>query len=350
MPGPLLVTLRRPARRPTVALVLSSLTLTLLALGCSSGGGEDPPGSGAEGRSTPLAEESSEFWVDPESPAARQVRDWEESGRAEDAQTLRRIADRPQAVWPTGEGDPGGQVRAVAEAATAEGRTAVLVAYNIPHRDCGQYSQGGAESDDAYRRWIDAFAAGIGEAEALVVLEPDAVAHTLDGCTAPMYVQDRYGLLAESVERLKRQPGTRVYVDAGNPDWITDPGRLAQALRDSGIAEADGFALNVSNFQSLERSTEYGRELSGLLDGAHFVVDTSRNGDGPWEEGGDESWCNPPDRALGTPPTTRTDDPLADAYLWIKRPGESDGECRGGPVAGEWWPEYALGLAERATD
>ncbi|MGW5026607.1 glycoside hydrolase family 6 protein, partial [Streptomyces albidoflavus] len=46
-----------------------------------------------------------------------------------------------------------------------------------------------------------------------------------------------------------------------------------------------------------------------------------------------------------TPPTTRTGDPLLDAYLWIKRPGESDGSCRGGPSAGTWWPEYALGLA-----
>jgi endoglucanase len=37
-----------------------------------------------------------------------------------------------------------------------------------------------------------------------------------------------------------------------------------------------------------------------------------------------------------------------DAYLWIKRPGESDGSCHGGPPAGAWWPDYALGLARRA--
>ena len=34
--------------------------------------------------------------------------------------------------------------------------------------------------------------------------------------------------------------------------------------------------------------------------------------------------------------------------LWIKTPGESDGECHGGPAAGAWWPTYALGLARRA--
>ncbi|MFE3685237.1 endoglucanase, partial [Streptomyces sp. NPDC059095] len=34
--------------------------------------------------------------------------------------------------------------------------------------------------------------------------------------------------------------------------------------------------------------------------------------------------------------------------VWIMRPGDSDGPCRGGPSAGTWWPEYALGLAKRA--
>ena len=33
------------------------------------------------------------------------------------------------------------------------------------------------------------------------------------------------------------------------------------------------------------------------------------------------------------------------ALLWIKTPGESDGDCgRGDPSAGTWWPGYALSL------
>lgn len=46
---------------------------------------------------------------------------------------------------------------------------------------------------------------------------------------------------------------------------------------------------------------------------------------------------------------TATGEPALDAYLWIKRPGESDGECRGGPAAGQWWPEYALGPARNSA-
>ena len=78
---------------------------------------------------------------------------------------------------------------------------------------------------------------------------------------------------------------------------------------------------------------------------AHFVIDTSRNGSGPYTGPLTPQWCNPPGRALGAAPTTRTGDRSVDALLWIKYPGASDGSCRPGePPAGAWWPEYALGL------
>jgi endoglucanase len=90
----------------------------------------------------------------------------------------------------------------------------------------------------------------------------------------------------------------------------------------------------------------YGDQLSGLIGGKHYIVDTSRNGLGPTADG---EWCNPSGRALGDRPTAATGDVLADAYFWIKRPGESDGTCNGGPAAGAWWADYALGLAKRAA-
>ena len=51
---------------------------------------------------------------------------------------------------------------------------------------------------------------------------------------------------------------------------------------------------------------------------------------------------------LKLPPGVRTGYAHVDAFLWVKNPGESDGTANGGPVAGQWWAEYALGLAERA--
>jgi endoglucanase len=80
--------------------------------------------------------------------------------------------------------------------------------------------------------------------------------------------------------------------------------------------------------------------------GKHFVIDSGRNGLGPDTSG---EWCNPAGRALGIRPTTNTGVAGLDAFLWIKTPGESDGACNGAPAAGQWWADYALGLAERAA-
>jgi endoglucanase len=85
--------------------------------------------------------------------------------------------------------------------------------------------------------------------------------------------------------------------------------------------------------------------VSARVGGKHYVIDTSRNGLG----GIPGEWCNVPGQALGQLPTTRTGRALADAYLWVKYPGESDGTCNGGPRSGQWWGEYALGLAQRGT-
>lgn len=83
------------------------------------------------------------------------------------------------------------------------------------------------------------------------------------------------------------------------------------------------------------------------------MVDTSRNGLGPYTGGthsGDcPEWANPPRRALGAMPTANAGEPLVDAFFWLKQPGDSDGMCGGFPRAGAWVPEYALGLSQQAA-
>ncbi|MER6981868.1 glycoside hydrolase family 6 protein [Streptomyces carpinensis] len=323
------------------------LTVALLVTGCSSGdGGEDRSGSDRGGGAaiTQQPKEADPFWVNPDSRAARQVAAYVKAGRTADAEQIRKIAQQPTGEW-IGSENPEQEARGFTEAAGKAGRTALLVLYNIPHRDCGQYSQGGAADGDAYRAWLDGVARGIGDRAATVILEPDAVLHLVDGCTPAELQEERYDLLEGAVARLKSLKDTRVYVDAGNAGWGR-PDQIFQPLRRAGVDRADGFAVNVSNFYSTEDSLAYGKELSAKVGGKHFVIDTSRNGNGPYTGGDpDERWCNPPGRALGETPTTTTADPLVDAYLWVKRPGESDGTCKGGPKAGDWWPRYALDLA-----
>ncbi|GIF14530.1 glycoside hydrolase family 6 protein [Actinoplanes teichomyceticus] len=295
------------------------------------------------------APSAEQLYVDPSGAAAAQVRAWEAEGRTADAAAVRRIADAPTAVW-FADAAPGfaERARGLVAAAAAAGRTPVLVAYYVPERDCGGHSGGGAPDAAAYRDWIAQLAAAVGGSPALVVLEPDAVTHVLQGCLSEEAAAQRYALLGEAVRAFGRKPAVRVYLDGGNPGWVKDVDRVVEALRRAGIADADGFSLNVANFETTEANIGYGTAISDRLGGTHFVIDTSRNGNGPatTDGDGDGHWCNPPGRALGPAPTTRTGHERVDAYLWVKRPGESDGACgAGAPQAGQWWPEYALGLA-----
>ncbi|MGP4088141.1 glycoside hydrolase family 6 protein [Streptomyces sp. KR55] len=326
-----------------------ALGAALLIAGCSSGdgdgGGDGGDTGGAGAGITQQPKDAAPFWVNPDGTAAQQVADYEKSGKESEADTIRKIAQQPTGEWLSPE-NAEEQARGFTEAAAEADRTALLVLYNIPHRDCGQFSGGGAADGNAYRAFIDSVAKGIGDRGATVILEPDAVLHMVDNCTPGEYHEERYDLLKGAITKLKSLKNTKVYLDAGNAGW-GKPDQIFEPLKWAGIDQADGFSVNVSNFYTTEDSIAYGKELSAKVGNKPFVIDTSRNGNGPYTEGDPgERWCNPPGRALGETPSTKTADPLVDAYLWVKRPGESDGECKGGPKAGEWWPEYALKLAQ----
>ncbi len=116
------------------------------------------------------------LYVEPHSAVRARERRWHAS-RPDDAALLARIADQPQGLW-LGEWrrDVRGTVAARVKAGLATGSTPILVAYNIPYRDCGLHSSGGASDGPAYRAWIAQMARGIGSAPAIVILEPDALA------------------------------------------------------------------------------------------------------------------------------------------------------------------------------
>jgi len=289
------------------------------------------------------------YWVlDPESNARRTAEQWR-AARPEDAAAMDKIAGQPAAGW-MGNWFPQieNAVKTYVWARTRAGGLPVMILYNLPFRDCGGYSAGGAGSAAGYRKWIDNVAAGVGSRRAVFVLEPDGLP-LMTKCLSPQKQQERIGMIHYAVEKLMSLPGGAVYIDAGHSAWVK-AADMAPRLKAAGIDLADGFALNVSNYQATPDLLAYGHELSALLGGKHFIIDTSRNGNGPPPfEGDDErAWCNPDGRALGTPPTTQTGDPLIDAFYWLKPPGESDGTCNKGPAAGAWWPEKALEMARNA--
>ncbi|MFZ1250444.1 MAG: glycoside hydrolase family 6 protein [Candidatus Microsaccharimonas sp.] len=245
------------------------------------------------------------------------------------------ISSQAVATWL---GDWSGDVQSIAaskvSAAVSQNKLAVLVAYNIPGRDCGSYSAGGSASADSYKAWIRQLAAGIGQNKAIVILEPDALAQI--DCLSPTDQASRYSLLADAVNVLATQTKAFIYIDAGHSKWIS-AGTMADRLKKANISQARGFSLNISNFISTNKNTVYGNSISAAT-GKTFVIDTSRNGNDANGE-----WCNPRGRALGASPTTSVGGNV-DAYLWVKVPGESDGNCNSGPSAGVWWEEYAQEL------
>jgi endoglucanase len=281
------------------------------------------------------------FFVNPYSNAKRQADEWR-SSRPTDASQMDKIAQSSEAVWLGGwNADVESDVRNKISAAKSQGAIPVFIAYNIPQRDCGSYSAGGVSGADAYKSWIQKIANGLGGNKAVVVLEPDAL--SLTDCLSAEAKTARFNMISAAVSTLKSS-GAVVYIDAGHPGWVSADD-MAARLKSAGIDKADGFALNVSNFKTTSENITYGTSLSGKVNGKHFIIDTARNGLGA---NGDE-WCNPAGRALGTRSTIQTGNSLVDAFLWLKNPGESDGNCNGGPSAGVWWPEYALGLAQRAA-
>jgi len=330
----------------------------------SSSASASTPSSGRPDRNAPIVEapvpppvtanplKGAKLFVDPESNVMGKARFLRKTD-PEKAALLDKIAREPQAMW-MGEWNSNiyRAVEHYIDRATEDGSVAVIIAYNIPHRDAAAVaagvgeSAGGVASKEKYQRWIRDLHAGTKNRPVVIVLEPDA----LPGITSlpPDLQEERYFLFNDAVKVLRQNPHAAVYIDAGHGKWVP-AAEMADRLKKAGVEYASGFSLNTSNYRTTEESVAYGKKISALIGGKHFIVDTSRNGAGPWEGAKTitEMWCNPPGRKIGRPPTTETGDPLIDGFLWLKRPGESDGECeRGEPKAGVFWLEQALEYAK----
>jgi endoglucanase len=315
-----------PAPRRHSGLILL-VTIIVVALGAGA------TAWWAMANSTDHVFDGRALYVDPNSSAAIAA---ETSASAAERAAANEIAAQPTGIWLTPERDPAGEVASKVRSIVIASKSAVpvFVVYGITDRDCGGQSAGGLEPD-AYLEWVDEVAGAIGQRTAVVVLEPDALA------LAPECgdVEGRTELVREAFAHLE-PTGAIVYLDGGHSSWLPVD-EMAELLRAAGIDRARGFATNVSNTRATDAEFAYAEDVSAAVGGAHAVIDTSRNGNGP---PADAEWCNPSGRILGDVPAV-VDDPVVDALLWIKPPGESDGRCNGGPAAGDWWPERAIELA-----
>jgi endoglucanase len=254
-----------------------------------------------------------------------------------------RIGSQPQGRWfaSANTSTLTADVSAYVGGAAAAGQIPLLIAYAIPNRDCGGASAGGAADFNAYRTWVQNFAAGLGGRTAMVLLEPDSLA--LQTCLSGSQVTERDNAIAQAVTTIKQaDANAKVYLDAGHSAW-NSAGDQAGRLVAAGVRNADGFYSNVSNFRTTADEINFGRNVLNAIGSAnlHQVIDTSRNGNGPL---GSE-WCDPSGRAIGRAPTTNTGESTVDAFVWAKPPGEADG-CAA--AAGTFVPDLAYQLAINA--
>ncbi|GHG56396.1 glucanase [Flavimobilis marinus] len=442
--------MRRRGRGAAVA-VTATMLLVGIAGGATGATAEKDSSNRGPAHGKSVLNGGTEFYVPEGNDASVQADAFEAAGLVEEAALMRELAAQQETVWLTGgtPEEIGATVSETVAAAKAQHQVPVFSLYYVPGRDCSQYSSGGATSEAEYRAFVDAIADELGSTKAVVIIEPDGVAllssepwcgQGSGGSTGtpedPEFVQQRFREIRYAVTTLGAQPQTATYIDAGNSAWqglddydafYGDPNLqygIVNRLRMAGIDQATGFALNTSNYRATEELIAYGERVSKCLYAVrnqpvpdieagyapqvgtpcppeeeldamrvrknqmtHFVLDTSRNGQGPWVLGDPatdddaaaftaeygyttadpEIWCNPPQAGLGQRPSTDTGHPLVDAFLWIKVPGQSDGRCTRGiaaadlpepgfdvvrgmvdPVAGGWFVEQALELARLA--
>lgn len=255
-------------------------------------------------------------------------------GRTADAAKVRLLAEWPQFRWfGMWEQPPVYKLRGLFEEA---GDAVPLLAVFGDRRN-----RGGGRADFArYRRWIDQVVQGIGSNEVVIAFEPDSL--------GLMRGRGHAAALRYGVRRLSKLPNATVYIEAGASDWMTSR-QAASKLRAVGVRYVRGFMLNATHMTTTAANIRHGRKISRLTGGKHFIINTSHNGNGPLYRNGRTIWCNPPNAAAGTGPTTRTADRKVDAYMWVERPGFSNGACNGGPArVGAWWERRAIQMVSRA--
>jgi endoglucanase len=274
--------------------------LWLSAAGC---GGEAtaPVGTDSAGIAVALAagtghscgDATTQFYIrPPDSGAKKQFASLLKSGQLTDAAQLAAMEATPQAVWFTSgtPKDVENAVRKTMHDAQKQGRVPVLVAYDIPYRDCSQYSAGGAADTTSYEAWIDGFARGIGNGKAVVLVEPDGLGiipynTTIYGATEwcqPTVTDasgnvtpapgadpaDRYTQINYAVDSLAaKAPKASVYLDGTHSAWL-GVGEAAYRLYTAGVQRAAGFFVNVSNYETTSDNTQFGTWVSDCITAA----------------------------------------------------------------------------------
>ncbi|KAG6584711.1 Glycoside hydrolase [Phytophthora cinnamomi] len=215
-----------------------------------------------------------------------------------------------------------------------------IVVYGIPNKDCaaGLSSGGSVTSTSDYQAFLKDLTDAVGDRKVLYVVEPDALGLlTQDGgCGASAGYLDN---LKVAVAALSANSNAELYVDVGY--WMLAYGnsaeKVAAVMKELGSSgRVKGVTINTSNYRSTDECAGYCTNFQSAMGSSDMscIIDTSRNYNGsPTSD-----WCNVPTAGIGKPPTSETGVSNLDYFMWIKPPGESDGQCAtGGTAAGSFY-------------
>jgi endoglucanase len=334
-------TTRRPLPIRNALAFMALAVVTLVACGPSERYVEPPIGESG----VAMWPDYGDFLVDG-NKAISWVTAYRLEGDHESADILMRIAGTAQARW-VGSWMDDDRVatvtRSVFRAAQSQDRIALIAFAGEPELSCELDDL--AAVRDAYTSKVAASVRDLQDfdIEVWVILEPSAV----DGLELCDGRADHVEVMNAALEVLD-DAGVGIYLDASNVrGWAADDAAARLAQLD--LSLADGILLGVGGYDLVEVERERGEVILDILaDHGHhhlsYIIDTSRTGNGT---AGDET-CNAPGQALGKAPRLVGDGRL-EAYVWIKRPGESDGPCNTGVGEGEFAPDLAMELARNAN-
>ena len=134
----------------------------------------------------------------------------------------------------------------------------ILVTYNIPNRDVGQYSKGGAKTRERYIDYIQRFAKGVGDTSPIIIFEPDALPHST--LLSEEDREWRLDLMKESLEILTNNCNGIVYIDVGHSNWLP-PKDVASLLDKVSNSKVRGFSINSCNYRSTEECIKWGKRV-----------------------------------------------------------------------------------------
>lgn len=302
-------------------------------------------------RATSVGAAPGPTYVDPDPALLAEIARREKTDPA-GAAKLKELAQQPVTHWLNGTPYDAQHLNEYLNKAQAAGKEGSVMFYNIPGRDNGGYSGGGARSVGEYKAWAKQMSDVIGDRKTTVYLETDAIMHTKD--MSPEKADERLKLIGDTVDMLKKNnPNATVVLNAGSAGWGT-PAETAALLKRANVQNADGFFLNVAGFESTADSMRHGDAIVTELDklgitDKRYIIDTSRNGAKIMAlPGTKEAWADPYGAASGVKPTTDQSimkNPNVMALSWVKTPWAGDGRLT---KPGAMNADYAIKLVENA--